>query len=182
MNTLSQHYYNIINYDILIRLKLNNIFKISKLNKITLNIGLKNSNMEKKKMISIILLLKLIINQSIFNIKSKKNNIVFKIKKGDIIGCKVTLKKKIMYNFLEKLIFFILPNIKNFEGILISIKNINNLNFKIKNILNFFELEKEFLKFQKLPQIDITINTNNTYFNSLYIFLNQLNIPLKIKE
>ena len=94
MNYLQKHSNHIINYDLIQKLNLKNIFKIPTLNTIILNIGLKNSNMEKKKMISILLLLKLITNQQILTTKSKKNNIIFKIKKGDIMGCKVTLRKK----------------------------------------------------------------------------------------
>lgn len=178
MNYIQKHYNHNINYDLITKLNLNNIFKIPKINKIILNIGLKNSNMEKKKMISIILLLRLIINQQVLNTKSKKNNIIFKIKKGDIIGCKITLRKNNMYYFLEKLIIFILPNIKNFKGISINKKNKNILNFKILNILNFFELEKEFLKFQNLPSIDINLHTNSFSYDYLLILLNQLNISI----
>jgi large subunit ribosomal protein L5 len=178
MNYIKNHYNHNINYDLITKLNLNNIFKIPKINKIVLNIGLKNSNVEKKKMISIILLLKLIMNQQVLNTKSKKNNIIFKIKKGDIMGCKITLRKKNIYIFLEKLIIFILPNIKDFKGFLINKKNINVLNFRISNFLNFFELEKEFLKFQNLPSIDVNIHTNIISKNYLIVLLNQFNISI----
>lgn len=179
MNYIKNHYDYNINYDLINKLNLNNIFKIPKINKIVLNIGLKNSNMEKKKMISIILLLRLIMNQQVLNTKSKKNNIIFKIKKGDIMGCKITLRKQNIYFFLEKLIIFILPNIKDFKGIFINKKNNSILNFKITNILNFFELEKEFLKFQNLPSIDVNIHTNCKLNNHLLVLLNQFNISIQ---
>lgn len=182
MNHIKKHYNHIIVYDLINKFNFNNIFKIPIINKIILNIGLKNSNMEKKKMISIILLLRLIINQQILNTKSKKNNIIFKIKKGDIMGCKVTLRKQNLYFFLEKLIIFIIPNIKDFKGIILNKKSSNILNLKIKNILNFFELEKEFLKFQNLPSIDINIHTTSKSFNHLFVLLNQFNIPIINKK
>jgi large subunit ribosomal protein L5 len=178
MNYLQKHSNHIINYDLINKLNFKNIFKIPTLNTIILNIGLKNSNMEKKKMISILLLLKLITNQQILTTKSKKNNIIFKIKKGDIMGCKVTLRKKNIYIFLEKLIIFILPNIKDFQGIIIN-KKLNILNFKINNILNFFELEKEFLKFQNLPSIDVNIKINPLTSSNIFILLNLLNFSIK---
>lgn len=182
MNHLKHHYNHNITYDLIQKLNFNNIFKIPTINKIILNIGLKNSNMEKKKMISIVLLLRLIINQQILNTKSKKNNIIFKIKKGDIMGCKITLRKQNIYIFLEKLIIFVLPNIKDFKGIYVNKKSTNILNFKIKNILNFFELEKEFLKFQNLPFIDISIHTTCKSYKYLYVLLNQFNIPIIDKK
>lgn len=49
MNHLQNHYNHIITYDLINKLNFNNIFTIPKINKIILNIGLKNSNMEKKK-------------------------------------------------------------------------------------------------------------------------------------
>lgn len=130
----------------------------------------------------IALLLRLIINQQILITKSKKNNIILKIKKNDIIGCKLTLRKNNIYFFLEKLLIFILPNIKDFNGLLLNKNSKNILNFKISNILNFFELEKEFLKFQNIPNIDINLHSNNISYNYLLICLNQLNIPIKIQK
>lgn len=182
MNYIQNHYKYNINYDLITKLNLINIFNIPKINKITLNIGLKNSNMEKKKMTLIALLLRLIINQQILITKSKKNNIILKIKKNDIIGCKLTLRKNNIYFFLEKLLIFILPNIKDFNGLLLNKNSKNILNFKISNILNFFELEKEFLKFQNIPNIDINLHSNNISYNYLLICLNQLNIPIKIQK
>jgi len=181
MNSLQNHYNHTIMYDLITKLNFNNIFKIPAINKIILNVGLKNSNTEKKKMIAIILLLKLITNQQILCTKSKKNNIHLKIKKGAIMGCKVTLQKKNIFIFLEKFIIFILPNIKDFEGIFLN-KNSQVLNFQIKNLLNFFELEREFLKFQNLPPIDVSLHINNKSISNLLILLNQFNIPIIINK
>ena len=88
---LKNHYQNVVIYDLITKLNFKNIFEIPKINKICLNIGFKNSNKKKKKLTSIIVLLKLITNQQPIVTKSKKNNILLKIKKGSIIGCKVTL-------------------------------------------------------------------------------------------
>ena len=96
---LQNHYKNIIVYNFLSKLNLQNIFEIPKITKICLNIGFKDSNIEKKKLINIILLLKLITNQKPLITKSKKNDIFLKIKKNSIIGCKITLRKKIFLFF-----------------------------------------------------------------------------------
>lgn len=166
---LKNHYQNVIIYDLLSKLHYKNIFELPKLTKICLNIGFKNSNIEKKKLTNIIVLLKLITNQEPIVTKSKKNNIFFKIKKGSIIGCKVTLRKNNVNIFLEKLLFFILPNIKNIEFNLI---NKNILNFQIKNILDFFELKTEFLKFRDIPPIDVSIHSNTKNNKDLFLLLN----------
>lgn len=168
---LQNHYKNVIIYDLLTKLNFKNIFEISKITKICLNIGFKNANLEKKKLINIILLLKLITNQKPFITKSKKNIIFFKIKKNSIIGCKITIRKKNIFNFLEKIIYFILPNI---DKIIFNLKNKNILNFQIKNVLYFFELKTEFIKFKNIPPIDISVHTNVKNNDELFILLNSI--------
>jgi large subunit ribosomal protein L5 len=168
---LQNHYKNVTIYDLLIKLNFKNIFEISRITKIYLNIGFKDANIEKKKLINIILLLKLIINQKPFITKSKKNNLFFKIKQNSIIGCKLTIRKKNIFNFLEQIIYFVLPNINKIN---FNLKNKNILNFQIKNVLYFFELKTEFMKFKNIPPIDISIHTNAKNNNELFILLNSL--------
>jgi large subunit ribosomal protein L5 len=173
---LKNHYQNVIIYDLITKLHFKNIFEIPKITKICLNIGFKNANIEKKKLINIIILLKLITNQKPIVTKSKKNNIFLKIKKNSIIGCKVTLRKKNIYIFLEKFLIFILPNINKIN---FNLKNKNILNFQIKNVLNFFELKTEFLKFREIPPIDISIHTNSKNNDQLFSLLNSFFIIKK---
>lgn len=173
---LKNHYQNVIIYDLITKLHFKNIFEIPKITKICLNIGFKNANIEKKKLINIIILLKLITNQKPIVTKSKKNNIFLKIKKNSIIGCKVTLRKKNIYFFLEKILIFILPNIYKIN---FNLKNKNILNFQIKNVLNFFELKTEFLKFKEMPPIDVSIHTNAKSNNELFTLLNSFFIIKK---
>ena len=168
---LQNHYKNVTIYNLLTKLNFKNIFEIPKINKICLNIGFKEANLEKKKLINIILLLKLITNQKPLITKSKKNNIFLKIKKNSITGCKITLRKKNIFIFLEKILIFILPNLKKIK---INLKNKNILNFQIKNILYFFELKNEFLKFKDIPSIDVSMHTNVRNNNELFLLLNSL--------
>ena len=175
---LHNHYKNITIYNLLTKFTFKNIFEIPKITKICLNIGFKDSNINKKKLINIILLLKLITNQKPVITKSKKNNIFLKIKKNSVIGCKITLRKMNIYIFLEKILIFILPNFKKLQ---INLKNKNILNFKINNILDFFELNTEFLKFKNIPPIDISIHTNVKTNYELFLLLNSLFIVKKNK-
>jgi large subunit ribosomal protein L5 len=176
-NNIQDHYKNVISYDLLTKLNYKNIFQIPKINKICLNIGFKNANIEKKKLIKILVLLKLITNQKPIVTLSKKNNIFLKIKKNSIIGCKVTLRKKNIYSFLDKLVIFIIPYLN--KKIKFNTENSSILNFQIKNILNFFELRKEFLKFVEMPSVDVAIHTNAKNNQELYLLLNSLFIIKK---
>ena len=166
---LQNHYKTVTMYNLITKINFKNILEIPKITKICLNIGFKDSNIDKKKLINIILMLKLITNQKPKITKSKKNKIFLKIKKNSIIGCKITLRKKNIFIFLEKILFFILPNLKK-----LNFKNKNILNFQIKNILSFIELKTEFLKFQNIPPIDISIHTNVKNSNELYLLLNSI--------
>ena len=173
---LQKYYQNVTIYDLLTKLNFKNIFEIIKITKICLNIGFKDANIEKKKLINIILLLKLITNQKPLITKSKKNDIFLKIKKNSIIGCKITLRKKNVFIFLEKILIFILPNLKKIN---LHFKNKNILNFQIKNILYFVELKNEFLKFKNITPIDISIHTNVKNNNELFLLLNSIFILKK---
>ena len=168
---LQNYYQTVTIYDLLTKLNFKNIFKITKITKLCLNIGFKDANIDKQKLINIILLLKIITNQKPLLTTSKKNIVFLKIKKNSIIGCKITLRKKNMLIFLEKLIIFILPN---FTKLQIDLKTKNILNFQIKNILDIFELKTEFFKFKNIPPIDISIHTNTTNKNILFLLLNSL--------
>jgi hypothetical protein len=80
----------------------------------------------------------------------------------------MTLRKKNIFIFLEKLILFILPNMK----IQFHLQNKNILNFQIQNIFNFLELKREFLKFKNISFIDVSIHTNCQNHQELFHLLN----------
>lgn len=177
MNFIKKHYYSIILYNFITKFNYTNIFEIPQFTKIVLNIGLKNSFSEKKKIINILLLLELITNKPALITKSKKNKITLKIKKGMFVGCKTTLRKNSLYIFLDKLILFIFPTINNFEGI--SLKKENIINFRIRNILNFIEIEEEFLKFQNNYNIDVSLHSNCKSSEEFSFLLNCINFPFR---
>lgn len=168
-NNLQIYYNSIIVYDLISKIPIiKNQFQIPKINIININIGLKTITSEKQKIITMLTLLKLISNQEPIVTRSKKNNLFFKIKKNNIIGCKLTLHKKTIYYFLEKLIFLRTLNFSNLKI------NKKNLTFKISNkqLLNFFELKTEFFTFQNLPSIDIIIQTNTLNNREFLLLLN----------
>ena len=170
---LKNYYNSLIIYDLISKLNIKNIYTIPKITKIYLNIDFsKKSLIEKKRIIKIILFLNLITNQQPFLTKKQKNNIFLKVKKNSIIGCKITLRKEYIYLFLEKIIFYILPNLKKIKFNMIKINNI--FNFKIKNLLNFFEFKNEFFQFKDLSffSLNVSIQTNSKNNSHLFLLLN----------
>ena len=168
------HYKNYkINYDLINKIVFNSIFKIIKITKIILNMGQKDC--KKEKILSVILTLELLTSQKGVLVQSKKNIISLKIKKGAIVGCKVTLRKKNVFLFLEKLVLFYFPKMKDFKGFQI---NQENFSFSVNNLLNFFELEDKFSQFSQLPKLDIVFVLKNSNPDRTRILLNSFNFPV----
>lgn len=169
MTTSINYYYkNIIIYDLIQKLNLKNIFQIPRITKINLNITCKQQNIKKNKLIYILFFLNILTNKKPCLTKPK---LTLKIKQNKITGCKITLRKQSIFLFLEKLIFFILPDQKN----LIFNKNITNIfNFKIVNLMNFIEFKNEFFKFKELSFLilNVSIHTNCKTNKQLHLLLN----------
>jgi len=97
--------------------KYKNIMMVPKLEKITLNMGMGRAIQDKKKLDSAVNELTLITGQKAVKTKAKKSIAAFKLREGMEIGCKVTLRGEMMYEFLDKLINISLASIKDFRGL-----------------------------------------------------------------
>ena len=109
--------------------------------------------------------------------KAKKSISNFKLREGQIVGCKVTLRSKKMLNFLNNLIYLSLPKIRDFRGI--SKKgcdNFGNFSFGIKDDSIFPESKTEL---DKLRGMDITICTSASSKDELLYMLESIGIPFK---
>ena len=109
--------------------------------------------------------------------KAKKSISNFKLREGQIVGCKVTLRSKKMLNFLNNLIYLSLPKIRDFRGI--SKKgcdNFGNFSFGIKDDSIFPESKTEL---DKLRGMDITICTSASSKDELLYMLESIGILFK---
>ena len=109
--------------------------------------------------------------------KAKKSISNFKLREGQIVGCKVTLRSQKMLNFLNNLIYLSLPKIRDFRGI--SKKgcdNFGNFSFGIKDDSIFPESKTEL---DKLRGMDITICTSASSKDELLYMLETIGIPFK---
>ena len=166
--SITNYYKNIIIYDLITKLNLKNTFQIPKIIKINLNITCKKQDIKKNKLIYILFFLNILTNQKPCFTKPKAT---LKIKQNKITGCKITLRRQSIFLFLEKIIFFILPDNSNF----IFNKKIKNIiNFKILNLMKFIEFKNEFFKFKELSflSLDVSIHTNCKNNQQLYLLLN----------
>lgn len=159
MNILKYYYKKIVRRDLINKFSYTHVEEVPQLKKIILNFGCKNSDV--KNVASALLSLELITTKKASLVKSKRANVLLKIRKGNPVGCVVILKNNAMYNFLFKLLSEVLPNLKSFTGLNISKKlGKTSFTFTLKDFINFKELEKQFYLFINLPPLNITLVTN----------------------
>ncbi len=174
MSKLFILYKNIIINKFLNKFKYSSLMQVPKLIKIVINVGLNYKYLDKKYFNIVLDNLKLISCQKGIITKSKKSISNFKIRCGFPIGCKVTLRKHNMWNFLDRLIFIVIPRIRDFRGF--SKKSIDkngNLNIGIKEHIIFPEIIYDNIKY--IHGMNISIVLNNCLFEeSFYLFKNFL--------
>lgn len=148
----------IVTYDLVNAFIYQDIKQLPRLDKITLNFGYPKSKL--KNLLSGLLALEFIASKKAKITKSRHLNIFLKIKKGNPVGCKIILKKSIMYFFYLKLITSVFSKINRplYNGQLNWGKSIS---FQLKTPLLFSELENQFQFFKDTPKLDITLTTNS---------------------
>jgi len=177
MARLYDEYIKKIKPNLMKELGLKNILSVPELKKIVINIGLGIDASDKKKLEATIEDLKKISGQMPIITKTKKAIANFKTKKDMPIGCKVTLRRKRMYEFIDRLINIALPRTKDFSGL--SEKNfdgLGNYTFGIKEHIIFPEIDYD--KIDKVKGMDITIVTSTKKNNEAKSLLKAFNFPL----
>lgn len=94
-----------------------NPLEVPKLEKITLNMGVGEASQDKKKVQTAAEEMELIAGQKPVITKAKKSIAQFKLREGMPIGCKVTLRRERMYEFLDRLVTVAMPRIRDFRGL-----------------------------------------------------------------
>ena len=174
---LKNHYNNVIVANLQNKFSMKNKLMVPKILKVVLNMGLGADANDKKKMEAAIEDLKKISGQMPVVTKTKKAIANFKTKENMVIGCKVTLRKKRMYEFIDRLINIALPRTKDFSGL--SSKNFDgfgNYTFGIKEHIIFPEIDYD--KIDKVKGMDVTIVTSTKKNNEAESLLKAFNFPL----
>ena len=117
MNRLKEKYVKTIVSDLMSKHNYKNVMEVPKLEKIVVNIGCGDATSNSKLLEAAMKDLELITGQKPVATKAKKSIAGFKLREGQAIGCKVTLRGENMYNFLDKLISITLPRVRDFRGI-----------------------------------------------------------------
>jgi len=178
MSRLWEEYNNQIKKDLQNKLGLSNMFEVPKLNKIILNMGVGAGKEDSKLIDKALEDLTLISGQKAVKTLSKKAISGFKIREGMPLGAKVTLRNKIMYEFLDRLINIAIPRIRDFRGLNIkSFDGKGNFSMGIKEHVIFPEIN--FDKVDKIIGMDITICTSAKNNEEAIELLKSFNMPFK---
>ena len=94
-----------------------NVMEIPRIDKITLNMGVGEATQDKKKVEQAAQEMELIAGQKPVVTKAKKSIAQFKLREGMPIGCKVTLRRERMYEFLDRFVTIALPRVRDFRGL-----------------------------------------------------------------
>jgi len=155
-----------------------NDMAIPRLTMVSLNVGIKVADSDNKFLSYLSTQVSNIAGQKAVLTKSKKAVSTFKLREDMAIGCKVTLRGKKMYEFLDRLVNIALPRIRDFRGL--SSKGFNQSNhytFGIKEHNIFLEVDLD--NIPKIFGMNITVATNAKTKEEALFLLKNLNFPIK---
>ena len=178
MNRLKEKYLNEVIPSLMSKYNYKSVMEAPKLEKIVINMGVGDATSNSKLLDAAVADLALISGQKPVVTKAKKSIAGFKVREGQSIGCKVTLRGENMYNFMDKLISIALPQVRDFRGV--SPKAFDgrgNYTMGIKEQLIFSEINYDDVV--KVRGMDIVFVTTAKTNEESFDLLNGLGIPFR---
>ncbi|MEG0266151.1 MAG: 50S ribosomal protein L5 [Bacilli bacterium] len=178
MNRLKEKYNNEIVSNLRTKYNYASVMEVPKLDKIVINMGVGDATTNSKLLDAAMKDLEIITGQKPVATKSKKAIAGFKVREGQAIGCKVTLRGENMYNFLDKLVSITLPRVRDFRGI--SNKAFDgrgNYTLGLTEQLIFSEIEYD--NVVKVRGMDIVMVTTAKTNEEAYDLLKGFGMPFK---
>ena len=157
-----------------------NIMQVPKITKITLNMGVGEAVGDKKVMERAVGDMTAIAGQKPIVNLARKSVASFKIRDGWPVGCKVTLRRERMYEFLDRLVNISIPRIRDFRGLnRKSFDGRGNFSMGVKEQIMFPEIDYD--KIDTIRGMDITITTNAKSDDEARALLKAFNFPFRDK-
>jgi large subunit ribosomal protein L5 len=155
-----------------------NRFQVPTLDKVVINMGIGEGVADRKKVDGAAADLALIAGQKAIVTKSRKSIATYKLRDGQAIGCKVTLRKARMYEFLDRLINIALPRVRDFRGLNPkSFDGRGNYSLGIKEHIVFPEIDYD--KAADIWGMDITVCTTARNDDEARALLTAFNFPFR---
>ena len=155
-----------------------NPFQVPKITKIVLNMGIGEGVADRKKVENAAADLTMIAGQKAVVTRSRKSIATYKLRDGQAIGCKVTLRKARMYDFLDRLVTIALPRVRDFRGLNPkSFDGRGNYSLGIKEHIIFPEID--FDKVTDVWGLDVTVCTTARTDDEARALLTEFNFPFR---
>lgn len=181
---LRDYYNNTVAPQLKQDLKLSNVFQIPKLQKIILNIGVadpQDPRQRKQVIANIVEQFEVISGQKPMVTTARKSIAGFKLRAGDPLGVKVTLRGKHMWGFLEKLIGVALPRVKDFRGVSrVAFDGQGNYSMGIEEQIIFPEINYD--KIESIRSLQAVFVTNTKKDEHTFRLLELLGMPFEKEE
>ncbi len=176
MSRLKELYTTTIKDQLKAECEIPNMMLVPKLEKITISVGVGEGAKDAKLLQNICDTITLIAGQKAVITKAKASVSGFKLREGMNIGCKVTLRGKMMYNFLDKLISLALPKVKDFKGVSRNgFDGRGNYSFGLTEQLIFPEVKYD--NIIKIHGMNINIATSGTNDKEAFRLLELMGMP-----
>jgi large subunit ribosomal protein L5 len=155
---LQEHYEKVVRAELIKEFSYENALQAPRIDKIVINMGVGEATSDSKKINAAVAELTAIAGQKPVVTKARKSIATFKLREGMNIGCKVTLRRQRMYEFLDRLITIALPRVRDFRGVSgKSFDGRGNYTLGLKEQLVFPEIDYD--KVDKVRGMDIVICT-----------------------
>ena len=178
MARLQDYYRSTVVKQLTERFGYKNPMQVPRITKITLNMGVGETTADKKVIENAVADMTKIAGQKPVITKAKKSISTFKIRDGWPVGCKVTLRRGQMYEFLDRLISISLPRVRDFRGVSgRSFDGRGNYSMGVKEQIIFPEIEYD--KIDALRGMDITITTTAKTNEEAKALLEAFNFPFR---
>lgn len=181
MNQLKEKYRNIISPELAKEFNIKNPMAIPYIEKVTINVSLGEATGNAGVIDKVLEQITLISGQKPVATKAKKSISTFKLRQGQAIGVKVTLRGDRMYDFLDRLFNIVLPRVRDFRGI--SEKAFDkeaNFSLGIKEQILFPEIE--YSQIDKVRGLQVTLTTSTKDVQASRKLLEALGMPFEKKE
>jgi len=178
MARFKTHYEKVVKPALTKEFGYDNQLSVPRIDKIVINMGVGDATQDSRRIQSALTDLTLIAGQKPVTTKSRKSIAQFKLREGMGIGCKVTLRKDRMYEFLDRLINIALPRVRDFRGV--SEKSFDgrgNYAMGVKEQLIFPEIDYD--KLEKVRGMDIIICTTAQTDKEAKALLRGFNMPFR---
>jgi large subunit ribosomal protein L5 len=178
MARLHEHYQKTVVPALMEQFEYSSVMQVPRITKITLNMGVGEAITDKKVMEAAVGEITRIAGQKPVVTKARKSVAAFKIREGWPIGCKVTLRRKQMYEFLDRLISVAFPRVRDFRGVSPrAFDGRGNFSVGLKEQIVFPEIDYD--KVDAIRGMDITITTTARTNEEGEALLRGFNFPLR---